>query len=51
MAQALRDDPSHIIQSICKTLEISRTAFYRYTHDRSATSGARPKSPSAKHAK
>jgi len=31
MAQALRDDPSHSIQSICKTLGISRTTFYRYT--------------------
>jgi DNA invertase Pin-like site-specific DNA recombinase len=48
MAQALRDDPSHSIQSICKTLGISRTTFYRYTQDNSAVGGARPKSASAK---
>ncbi|MBC8136106.1 MAG: recombinase family protein [Fibrella sp.] len=31
MAQALRDDPSQSIQSICKTMGIARTTFYRYT--------------------
>lgn len=64
MAQALRDDPSHSIQSICKTLGISRTTFYRYTQgnagstgdqggggDSPATRGAKPKSASAKYAK
>lgn len=51
MAQALRDDPSHSIQSICKTLGISRTTFYRYTQDSLATGAARPKPASAKHAK
>jgi DNA invertase Pin-like site-specific DNA recombinase len=35
MAQALRDDPTQSIQSICKALGISRTTFYRYTVDRS----------------
>lgn len=51
MAQALRDDPGHSIQSICKTLGISRTTFYRYTQDNSTTSGAKPKSVSTKHVK
>lgn len=51
MAQALRDDPSHSRQSICKTPGISRTTFYRYTQDSSATGAARPKPASAKHAK
>ena len=36
MAQALRDDPTQSIQTICKTLGISRTTFYRYTEDRLA---------------
>ena len=36
MVQALRDDPTQNIQSICKTLGISRTTFYRYTEDKSA---------------
>ena len=36
MAQALRDDPTQSIQTICRTLGISRTTFYRYTEDRLA---------------
>ena len=31
MAQALRDDPSQSIRSICNTMGIARTTFYRYT--------------------
>lgn len=31
IAQALRDDPSQDVGTICKTLGISRTTFYRYT--------------------
>jgi ACT domain-containing protein len=31
MAQALRDDPTQSIQTICKTMGISRTTFYRHT--------------------
>ena len=34
MAQALRDDPAQSINTICKTLGISRTTFYRYTEER-----------------
>lgn len=31
MAQALRDDPNQNVETICKTLGIARTTFYRYT--------------------
>ena len=51
MAQALRDNPNHSIQFICKTLGISRTTFYRYTQDNAATGSAGPKSATTKHAK
>ncbi len=37
MVQALRDDPTQNVQSICKMLGISRTTFYRYTEDKSAS--------------
>ena len=40
MAQALRDDPTQSITTICKTLGISRTTFYRYTDGRQTGSGA-----------
>lgn len=36
MAQALRDDPTQSIQSICKTMGIARTTFYRYTKAKQA---------------
>ena len=31
IAQSLRDDPTQSVASICKTLGITRTTFYRYT--------------------
>ena len=31
-AQILRDDPTQSVAGICKTLNISRTTFYRYTY-------------------
>lgn len=34
MAQALRDDSGQDVPTICKTLGISRTTFYRGTQDR-----------------
>lgn len=34
MAQALRDDSGQDVPTICKTLGISRTTFYRETQDR-----------------
>ena len=34
MAQALRDDPTQSVATICKALGISRTTFYRYTEER-----------------
>jgi hypothetical protein len=34
MEQALRDDPGHSVQGICKTRGISRSTFYRYTPGR-----------------
>jgi DNA invertase Pin-like site-specific DNA recombinase len=40
MAQALRDDPNQNIQTICKTLGISRTTFYRHTIDKTSTNKA-----------
>ena len=48
LAQALRDDPTQSITTICKTLGISRTTFYRYTEDRSArqSSGDSASAPS-----
>jgi len=36
MAQALRDDPTQSIQTICKIMGISRTTFYRYTEAKSS---------------
>jgi DNA invertase Pin-like site-specific DNA recombinase len=40
MAQALRDDPSQSVASICKALGITRTTFYRYTTGKPAENGA-----------
>ena len=36
MAQTLRDDHTQSIQTICKTMGISRTTFYRYTQAKSS---------------
>lgn len=48
MAQALRDDPTQSIQSICKALGISRTTFYRYTVDRGKEAMDRSKEKATK---
>lgn len=43
MAQVLRDDPTQSIQSICKTLGIARTTFYRYTRGKAESpTGGKP---------
>lgn len=34
VAQALRDDPGQSVATICKTLGIGRTTFYRYTESK-----------------